>query len=166
MASSKPTLLFVHGAWHDVRCWNDIRHELESLGYPTVAPSLISMEQKPAVKSHLADVAIVRKELETLVDAGKDVILVMHSYGGMAGGGAVEGLKTRLSANAKGGVKAAVFLAAFLTPKGKSLLGMFEGGSPPYLDVHVSCFPSLPETVSSRSFYREILSSVAWQTMN
>lgn len=87
------------------------------------------------------DVAIVRRDLESLVGDGKDVILVMHSYGGMAGGGAIEGLEVGRSPGAKGGVKAAVFLAAFLTPKGKSLLGMFTGGNPPYLEPHVSCFP-------------------------
>ncbi|KAL9620499.1 MAG: hypothetical protein Q9160_004968 [Pyrenula sp. 1 TL-2023] len=134
MSPPKPTLLFIHGAWHNPHCWASICQELESLGYPTAASSLISMgRENPAVQSHLADVAVVRKDLESLIGDGKDVILVMHSYGGMAGGGAIEGLEVGRSDGAKGGVRAAVFLAAFLTPKGKSLLGMFTDGTPEYL---------------------------------
>ncbi|KAL9106352.1 MAG: hypothetical protein Q9227_008621 [Pyrenula ochraceoflavens] len=136
MASPKPTLLFVHGAWHNPNCWNDIRRELERLGYPTVAPSLISMEQRPAVASHLEDVTVVRREIETLVAEGRDVIVVMHSYGGIAGGGAIGGLEVGRSTDARGGVTAAIFLASFLPPKGKSLLSMLEGGLPPYLYPH------------------------------
>ena len=144
--TSKPTIVLVHGAWHDVSCWDTVRKELSPLSYPTVAVPLVSPGSKPAVKSHLEDVAVVRKELEQLIEKdGKDVVLVMHSYGGLAGAGAVEGLeKARRAENGeKGGVVAALFIAAFLVDKGQSLLGQFPQ-RPPYLIDDVSHVPSLP----------------------
>jgi pimeloyl-ACP methyl ester carboxylesterase len=128
--SSKPALVLVHGAWHNAKCWDGIKAELEKLGYEVVTPSLLSMVQRPAVASHMEDVAVVRKEIETLVNAGKEVVVVMHSYGGLAGGGAIEGLEKGTAP--KGGVIAALFLTAFLAPKGLSLLSQFDS-TPPYL---------------------------------
>ena len=138
--ASKPTIVLVHGAWHDVSCWDGIREQLSALSYPTAAVALVSPGSKPAVKSHLEDVAVVRKELERLIHGdGEDVVLVMHSYGGMAGAGAVEGLeKVRRNAEGqKGGVVDAIFIAAFLVDKGQSLLGQFPQ-HPPYL-IEVVC---------------------------
>ncbi|KAL9071895.1 MAG: hypothetical protein Q9157_005301 [Trypethelium eluteriae] len=138
--ASKPTILLIHGAWHDVSCWDRVRAQLSALSYPTATVALVSPGSKPAVKSHLEDVAVVRKELEHLIEKnGKDVVLVMHSYGGLAGAGAVEGLEKvrRNAAGEQGGVVAAVFIAAFLVDKGQSLLGQFPQ-KPPYLIEDVS----------------------------
>ncbi|KAI9699615.1 MAG: hypothetical protein M1820_007115 [Bogoriella megaspora] len=135
--TTKPTVLFVHGAWHDAWCWDGIREKLAAISYPSSAVSLVSPGSKPAVKSHLEDVAVVREELEALIERnGKDVVLVMHSYGGIAGAGAVEGLeKVRRNAEGKkGGVVAALFIAAFLLGKGQSLVGQFPEKPPYFID--------------------------------
>ncbi|KAF2234936.1 alpha/beta-hydrolase [Viridothelium virens] len=161
--ASKPTILLIHGAWHDVSCWDRVRAQLSALSYPTATVALVSPGSKPAVKSHLEDVAVVRKELEHLIEKnGKDVVLVMHSYGGLAGAGAVEGLEKvrRNAAGEQGGVVAAVFIAAFLVDKGQSLLGQFPQ-KPPYLiedpddasyclvdNFHETFYNDLPEEAS------------------
>lgn len=137
-SSQKPTVLFVHGAWHNASCWDSTRAELKKLSYPSEAVQLKSSGN--AVTTHLEDTAIVRHALESLiVSEGKNVILVMHSYGGVAGTNAVLGLEAaaRQEKGEKGGIIHCLFIAAFLVPKGQSLIGTFPE-APPYLYPDVS----------------------------
>ena len=139
--SPNPVILFVHGAWHHPSCWEVIQKPLEQAGFPTRTATLASPGSPSPGAGLKEDVAAVRKDLDELVTGqGKDVVMVMHSYGGMAGGGAVKGLekKQREQSGEKGGVTACLFIASFLVPKGKGLLGMFPD-APPYLVDHVSC---------------------------
>ena len=132
-SNEKPTVLFVHGAWHNTSCWDGTRAELKKLSYPTEVVPLKSSGN--AVATHLEDTAIIREALESLiVSKGKAVILVMHSYGGVAGTNAVHGLEAaaRHEKGEKGGIIHCLFIAAFLVPKGNSLIGMFPE-APPYL---------------------------------
>ena len=111
---------------------------MKKFAYPTVAVQLPSSGN--AVTSHLEDTAIVRKALESLIlSESKTVVLVMHSYGGVAGTNAVSGLEatTRQQRGEKGGIVHCLFLAAFLVPKGNSLIRMFPE-HPPYLGPDVS----------------------------
>ena len=137
-SGEKPTVLLVHGAWHNASCWDPLRAELKKLSYPTEAVQLKSSGN--AVTSHLEDTTIVRKALEALiVSGGKSVILIMHSYGGVAGTNAVHGLEAaaRQEKGEKGGIIHCLFVAAFLVPKGRSLIGMFPE-TPSYLYPDVS----------------------------
>ena len=137
-SSEKPTVLFVHGAWHNASCWDATRTELKKLSYPTEAVQLKSSGN--AVTTHLEDTTIIRNALESLIVlGGKAVILVMHSYGGVAGTNAVHGLEaaTRREEDEKGGIIHCLFIAAFLVPKGKSLVEMFDE-PPSYLYPDVS----------------------------
>lgn len=137
-SGEKPAVLLVHGAWHTASCWDPLRAELKKLSYPTEAVQLKSSGS--AVTSHLEDTAIVRKVLEALImSGGKSVILVMHSYGGVAGTNAVHGLEAaaRQEKGEKGGIIHCLFVAAFLVPRGSSLIGIFPE-APPYLYPAVS----------------------------
>lgn len=132
-STEKPTVLLVHGAWHTASCWDVTRAELKKLSYPTEVVQLKSSGN--AVSTHLEDTAIIRNALEALiVSDAKKVILVMHSYGGIPGTNAVHGLEAaaRQDKGEEGGIIHCLFVAAFLVPKGKSLLGMFPE-APPYL---------------------------------
>ena len=132
-SNEKPTVLLVHGAWHNTSCWDPTRAELKKLSYPTEVVPLKS--SGTAVTTHLEDTAIIREALKSLiVSEGKAVILVMHSYGGVAGTNAVHGLEAaaRQEKGEKGGIIHCLFIAAFLVPKGNSLIGMFPD-APPYL---------------------------------
>ncbi|CAG8958823.1 hypothetical protein HYFRA_00011774 [Hymenoscyphus fraxineus] len=59
-----------------------------------------------------------------LVEEGKDVVLLMHSYGGIYGGAAVEGLskKERSASQKSGGIIALIFVAAFTASKGTTAM--------------------------------------------
>lgn len=160
-STEKPTIVFVHGAWHNSSCWNSVRKTLEGYSYPTVAVDLPSVGRKPPVTSHLEDTAIVRNELERLILVeGREVILVMHSYGGIAGGGAVSGLE-KAARQDKGGVTQCIFIAAFLVPKGSSLLGMFDNKFPPYLEVDPQDSEYLIVKNPAETFYSDISPDVS-----
>ena len=84
--------------------------------------------------------AATRKVLSKVLEYGKDILLLCHSYGGVVGSCAVEGLSTveREKEGKRGGVKLVVYLSAFMIPKGKSLLDMLGGQPLPWMDVQVS----------------------------
>ena len=128
----KPTIVLIPGGWHSPTCFAPLRSSLLEHGYPSTAISLPSVDGRLPVSSHLDDVAVIRAELERLVIAeGKEVVLAMHSYGGIPGAGSVRGLEKRIreKKGEKGGIRAAVFMAAFLVPKGMSSMETGRAGS-------------------------------------
>ena len=135
--TTKPTILFVHGAWHNASCWDATREELHKLSYSTHAVQLKSAGN--TVVSHREDTTIIRDALESLTSEEKHVVLVMHSYGGKADTNVVSGLElaAREQRGQKGGIMHCVFLAAFLIPKGKSLVDKYPG-RPAYIGLDVS----------------------------
>lgn len=71
----------------------------------------------------------VQNEIERLSDEDTQVVVVVQSYGGMVGTGAVEGLgyTKRQKAGKSGGVKMLVCMAAFVANSRTSALDMLGG---------------------------------------
>lgn len=70
------------------------------------------------------DAAYIQKRyLDDLISQGKEVVVVMHSYGGIPGTESVKGRTRRdMTAQAKkGGVVALIYMAAFLISAGQSV---------------------------------------------
>ena len=67
-------------------------------------------------------------------DEGKDVLLAIHSYGGVPGCQAIGELEknARLKEGKKGGVVHVLFMAALLVEQGKRLRDALPGGLPPW----------------------------------
>ncbi|KAH6659019.1 Alpha/beta hydrolase fold-1 [Truncatella angustata] len=124
-STTLPTVVFLPGAWHLPNCFDLVRHDLESLGYETEAVAFPSVGTEPPNKGLADDAAAARSVIERLVDQGKQVVLAVHSYGGLVGANAVEGLgyKQRAKEGKKGGVILFAYIAAFVVGKGGSLLG-------------------------------------------
>jgi pimeloyl-ACP methyl ester carboxylesterase len=70
------TFALVHGAWHGAWCWERLAPELEARGHRVVAPDLPCDDPK-ATFSTYAEVV-----LQSLEQAGEDVVLVGHSLAG------------------------------------------------------------------------------------
>ncbi len=130
----KPALAFVSGAFHSASCWDKVRSSLEKHSYHTVSISLPSVGAGSTVTSHHEDTAAIHKVLSRLiVEERKDVVLVMHSYGGVPGSEAVRGLEksVREQETAEAcGVIHCVYITAFLVPTGASFLGLLGGNLP------------------------------------
>ena len=95
-------LVLVHGAWHGAWCWDAVVKELSERGVPAVAVEL-------PLSGFGDDVAAVRRAIQ---EAGDEVVVCAHSYGGMVVSTAAQGLP---------GVRHLVFLAAFQTDEGEDM---------------------------------------------
>ena len=118
---TKPTFVFVPGAWHKPEIYSTVIKSLNEHGYPTVGLPLPSAGAMPPNMTFDEDVEAIRDTLTKLVDTEeKEVILVVHSYTGMPGAEAPEGLgkKDRQDKGLKGGVVRLVFIMAFAMPEG------------------------------------------------
>ncbi|KAJ4287560.1 hypothetical protein N0V90_012263 [Kalmusia sp. IMI 367209] len=132
---SKPTIVFAPGAWHTPDCFDITRKQLHQREWETEAVAYPSVGAEPPNKGLNDDVAVLRTTLERLADDGKEIVLVVHSYGGLVGQNALEGLgyKQRQAAGKKGGVIIFVYLAAFVVPKGGTIQAMLGGQPLPWM---------------------------------
>ena len=124
MATLKPTILLIPGLWHTPECFDALRTELEEYGYETVSRQLPSIDSAhPSKHSAQSDADFIRSQLLLpLLDSGKCVAVIMHSYGGLPGSAAAYGLseEERNKEGLKGGVVGLIFVASFVIPVEKT----------------------------------------------
>ena len=144
-AHQPPTLVLVPGAWHSPIHYSLLLAEIEKAGYPTSSarsPSCGSTD--PYSQSVVGDAAFIRQNLLLpLINAGKDIVLVMHSYGGCPGAMAAKGLsKAEMpAASRKGGIIGLIFICAFVAQEGQTLIGSLPGKKlDPWVVDYVSIF--------------------------
>ena len=111
MATSKPNIVLVHGAWADGSCWSAVVEGLQAKGYNVTAP------QFPE-NSLAADVARLRQVLNR---QDGPTIVVGHSYGGQ--------IMTSLSTDAPN-VVGLVYIAAFGLDEGETIGALLAQGPP------------------------------------
>lgn len=157
MASSKPTVVMVPGAWHPPALYETMATALQKAGYTSVTASLPSLDPKdPQATSCSADADAVRQYILRLIETDeKDVVVLCHSYGGIPGGGAAHGLSktSRTQQGLKGGVVGLVYLTAFIVPEKATLLQVMGGRHAPYL-VPDQVRPSILSTSSYHDLLR------------
>lgn len=133
-----PTILLIHGAFGGSTGFDRVAPLLEQAGYPTVRAEYLSTNsEKPAEVTAQKDIDFVRKEyLAPLVQkAGKDIIIVVHSFGGVIAGGSANGLsKTdRKAQNLPGGVLGLVYISGNLVHEGQTMVDSVGGEWPAWL---------------------------------
>ena len=116
---SKPVFVLLHGAWHSPSCWSRLTPILSEHGYESICPALPTSGSNPPLPDWSADVEVIRSTVSELVKE-HDVVVVTHSFSGMTGGTALEGLdKASCAAKGlKGGVIRLVYIMAFMVPEG------------------------------------------------
>src|SRR3569833_3279580 len=103
--TTKPTLVFVQGSWYPVDSWNKLTSLLEARQYKCVCVASPSAQSNPEATFY-DDVVAVRKAIEAETTQGRDVVVIVHSYGSLPGNSAAKGLtlpKDGASAAASGG---------------------------------------------------------------
>ena len=97
-AGARKTFVLVHGAWHGGWCWRRVADLLEAKGHKVYTPTLTGLADRSHLLSkdvvldtHIADIV----NLVTWEDL-KDICLVVHSFGGFAGSGALEQVHDRV----------------------------------------------------------------------
>ncbi|KXG52195.1 uncharacterized protein PGRI_084790 [Penicillium griseofulvum] len=131
------TILFVPGAWITPAFYQPFIHALshasydvQYAGYPSLDP------EEPLTATCQVDSDAVTDILQSLVeDEGRDVVVFMHSYGGMPGSAAASGLSKvqRAQEGKTGGVIGLLYLGAFVVPEGHSCAGLQGGALPPWI---------------------------------
>ncbi|KAF2845689.1 alpha/beta-hydrolase [Plenodomus tracheiphilus IPT5] len=152
---SKPIIVFAPGAWHTPDCFDIAREQLHQRGWETETVAYPSVGAEPPNKGLADDAAALRSTLERLSDDGKEIVLVVHSYGGLVGQNALEGLgyKQRQAVGKKGGVIIFVYLAAFVVPKGATIKVMLGGQLLPWMHFDGEYgYAATPEVV----FYHDL----------
>jgi len=122
--STKPTVVLVHGAFHSPDCYHLITPKLEALGYPVATVALASVGKTHPNATYLDDVTAIHKVMLPILDEGKEVVVVAHSWGGVPGAASIEGhnIAERSARGEKGGVKSILMIAsAVILKKGVSL---------------------------------------------
>lgn len=139
MATTNPVIYIIPGAWHTPEAFDVVRASLHTKGYESVGLSLPSVGAEPAVKTLEDDTMAARAGIKALVEAGKNVVVVAHSYGGVVASNAVEdlGFATRKAAGKVGGVVDVTYLAAFALPKSVCLLDALGGTPLPWMNFKV-----------------------------
>ncbi|KAK8043262.1 hypothetical protein PG994_013745 [Apiospora phragmitis] len=128
----------VPGAWHTPAAFDLIRAQLTQRGFESTAIDLLTVgPTDPKHQGVPEDAAAIRAELEKLVDAGKEVIVLSHSYGGVPAAAAVEGfnLKDRVAKGQKGGVLMVLHMTSFAAQVGSSLMDSLGGKPLPWFNI-------------------------------
>ncbi|KAI1125837.1 Alpha/beta hydrolase fold-1 [Nemania abortiva] len=124
-SDTKPTLFIVHGGWHVPESYRKLTTALESQGYEVHLPRLPSTNgARPPNSDLYTDSLLVRNYVESLVRAGRTVVVLMHSYGGQVGTNALHGLglEARAKQGQPGGISHLIYMTAYAVPEGGAMM--------------------------------------------
>ncbi|KAJ5108983.1 hypothetical protein N7456_005658 [Penicillium angulare] len=123
---STPIFILIPGAFHTGETFERLHNLLEEKGHESQVISKPSTGGPKENGLH-ADIQHTKSIIEKLVLANRKVIVVNHSYAGLVGASAVEGLgyKQRVRRGEPGGVIMVVWMGSFVAMKGKSLFDLF-----------------------------------------
>ncbi|KEF56797.1 uncharacterized protein A1O9_06987 [Exophiala aquamarina CBS 119918] len=131
--NNKPVIVIVPGSFSNACSYYALVDRIQGLGYETFVNNLPSTSRHPPEEpANLQDDAgFFRSIIEKLADQGKNVVVVMHSYGGLVGSEAVKGTAKadRQASGKPGGVVKLIYLTATVLPVGGSMKS--ESGDPP-----------------------------------
>lgn len=118
--SHKPTIVLVPGAWHKVFQYSPLISRLQDAGYEVHGVDYPSVSANPTSTNFDPDVVVVRERLASIANQNKDIVLVVHSIGGLIGSEAASGFsKTDRSRKGEaGGIIKMAYLAAWILPEG------------------------------------------------
>ena len=131
---TKPTLLFVHGAWHSPQCWEKIIPKLEANGYKCIAPQCLHSGTSEPIDKLEPCIEQLQDILAAETSTGNDVILIGHSFGGVVSSSAVKGFTSqdpsKLKSKDSGKVIGLALMTAMVVPTGLSFGKYNAGGQP------------------------------------
>lgn len=115
-AADKPAIVLVHGAFEDVHIWDRVAARLHADGYHVIAVDLPGRPSAPMAADKVSADAYRDTVLKAIVREAHPVVLVGHSFGGIAISNVAEAQPKK--------VKTLVYLAAYLPKNGDSLLSL------------------------------------------
>ena len=122
----KPAIVLVHGAWHVPEHYSDFIQNLQYAGFEVFCPRLPTCDEaKRHTADMFADAQVVRHQVISLMDQSREVIMLLHSYGGAVGAKAAKGLSgsERAKRGLKGEVVHLIYMCAFMLQVGECVGG-------------------------------------------
>jgi pimeloyl-ACP methyl ester carboxylesterase len=116
MAAEKPAIALVHGAFEDSHVWDGVSARLQANGYRVINVNLPGRPSLPLAANLVSGDVYRDTVLEAIAGETQPVVLVGHSFGGIAISAVAEA--------APGKIKSAVYLAAYLPQDGDSMLSL------------------------------------------
>lgn len=116
MAAEKPAIALVHGAFEDSHVWDAVSGKLQADGYRVINVNLPGRPSAPLAPNLVTSELYRDTVLSAIGGEKQPVVLVGHSFGGMAVSAVAE------AAPAK--VRTAVYVAAYLPQNGESMLSL------------------------------------------
>ncbi|KAJ5712462.1 hypothetical protein N7493_008930 [Penicillium malachiteum] len=129
MATPKPDILIVCGAWHVPANYDKLRGLLESQGLTVHVPHLPTVNcSRPPTVDMYTDSDLIAKNVTDIADAGRSIVVLMHSYGGMVGTNGLSelGFETRQQQGLPGGVTRLIYMTASAHLEGESMMDIVE----------------------------------------
>ena len=139
-----PTILIITGAWHVPAHYHLLVSQLEAKGYIVLCPCLPSnsgpkiedarKQSDVKTKDHSLDedITFIRDVAMGELGKGRDVLAIMHSYGGVVGTTALSELHGSVEVG-YGCVRQLIYMSAFVPFSSEGLAGIFGGALPPWL---------------------------------
>ncbi|MDI1490850.1 MAG: hypothetical protein OHK93_002055 [Ramalina farinacea] len=123
---SNSAIVLVHGAWHIPQHYQDFVPLLAKEGFEVHCPHLPTCDEATKLTASLYDDArLVRDCVVDLIERGREVIMLLHSYGGAVGTEAVTGLSRseRADSGLQGGITHLIYMCGFMLQVGESVGG-------------------------------------------
>ncbi len=120
---SSPTIVIVPAACQTPAHYQPLATALQTANFTVAVIPLPSVGASPGLKDFNEDVGAIRKVVSSLADDGIDVVMLLHSYGGLPGSAALKGLgaKQRVKDGRQGGVKRLVYVSSYVLEEGEAL---------------------------------------------
>lgn len=136
----KPAIVIVPGAFHTAAHFQPLTKALQRLSYDTTTITLPSIGAKAGTATLEDDIQTIRSTLERLAEDEREILLMLHAYGGVPGCQAVRGLEKsqRKEEEKKGGIAQILLMGGFVPESNQSLLEALGGGMPSWAKAEVS----------------------------
>jgi pimeloyl-ACP methyl ester carboxylesterase len=139
-SSEKPVVVLVHGTWHQPIHFLLFLQRLRQEGFTVVAPHnpTSGWQDSVAEKSVKDDVKAVQDAIRPYLEAGRELVLVGHSYGSIPATDCVPGnsVEERKAKGLQGGIKAFLHIGAVVPLKAgitmMEQIALIPGGAEKY----------------------------------
>jgi pimeloyl-ACP methyl ester carboxylesterase len=114
MDRDRRTFVLVHGAWHGGWCWAEVRAILEARGHRVFTPTQTGLGERSHLLSREITLDVFVEDVAGVIafERLQDVVLVGHSFGGLAISGVADRMPDRL--------RHLVYLDSMLVENGQS----------------------------------------------
>lgn len=118
---NKPAIVIVPGAWHMPSHYVLLRDSLKSAGYEVTTCRMPSVGPPEPLPDMYPDIKVVQEAVKSYINRDLNVVLAMHSLGGLIGSSACKDLLPADQKTGKGVISLA-YITAFAMHEGPSMM--------------------------------------------